>query len=109
MRDRTCCDCHLSDDAQNRHLSLDCAPCHNLNDWDLWQFKHNTQSKCRLDGAHEALACLACQGEPVKDKIRMGKTCASCHRKDDIHRGEFGRNCERCHLTKAFNQIRVSH
>jgi len=104
---RNCIACHKKNDEHKQHLGDNCGYCHNPNGWDLWQFDHNTQSKFRLEGAHESLDCLACHREPVKDKIRMGKTCAGCHRKDDIHRGGFGRDCDRCHTTKAFNQIKL--
>lgn len=105
---RDCIVCHKQADEHKQRLGDKCANCHNPNGWDLWQYDHNTQSKFRLDGAHESLECLACHRDPVKEKIRMEKTCANCHMQDDVHRGGFGRNCERCHLTKAFNQIRIT-
>ena len=104
---RDCINCHKKSDEHKQRLGDNCSGCHNPNGWAFWKFEHDTQSKFRLEGAHESLDCLACHREPVKEKISMAKACASCHLKDDAHRGGFGKNCERCHITKAFNQIRI--
>jgi len=38
----------------------------------------------------------ACHREKVDGAIKLDSTCASCHRKDDVHDGEFGRDCKQC-------------
>jgi hypothetical protein len=30
----------------------------------------------------------------------------SCHRNDDAHDGEFGRDCAQCHTTESFRDLR---
>jgi hypothetical protein len=106
---RDCVSCHKDKDEHKQKLGSNCAECHNPNGWNLWQFDHNKQSKFRLDGKHKTLACVACHDEPLKEnvKIRMDKSCAGCHQKDDPHRGGFGRSCDRCHTTEAFDQISI--
>lgn len=104
---RDCVSCHQEDDTHQKSLGTDCASCHNPNGWDLWQFEHNSQSRFKLDGKHEALTCQACHDEPVKIKIKIGESCANCHSKDDPHNGNFGRNCDRCHTTTGFDQLRL--
>jgi hypothetical protein len=32
----------------------------------------------------------------------------ACHRKDDIHEGQFGRNCEQCHAPTQWKAVRSS-
>jgi len=32
--------------------------------------------------------------------------CVSCHDKDDVHEGEFGRQCDKCHGIDSFKQIK---
>jgi hypothetical protein len=32
--------------------------------------------------------------------------CVSCHVKDDVHNGEFGTQCERCHVTANWKKVR---
>lgn len=103
-----CITCHRQSDEHKLHLGSNCAGCHNPNGWSVWEFNHRTQTKFRLEGAHETLECLACHREPVTDKISLGKACGSCHQKDDIHRGSFGRSCERCHQSTTFKQIRIT-
>jgi hypothetical protein len=38
--------------------------------------------------------------------VSLSGTCASCHDDDDVHHGEFGRDCQRCHVTSSFKKIR---
>ena len=104
-----CVDCHVKDDVHKGRFAADCALCHNPNDWLLWTFDHNTQTDFVLDGAHAEIDCHSCHREriPADGKIRLSTTCGSCHRKDDIHRGEFGQQCEQCHTTTSFNALRV--
>jgi hypothetical protein len=104
-----CIDCHEEDDVHERRLGRDCALCHNSNDWELWIFDHDTQTDFVLDGAHEGLDCHSCHRDPVRadGKIELSTTCGSCHRRDDVHRGEFGDACEECHTTVSFTALRA--
>ena len=33
--------------------------------------------------------------------------CESCHEKDDVHLGRYGRQCDRCHTTVTWKGARV--
>lgn len=101
-----CDTCHKKDDVHKRTLGNGCALCHNPNGWRVWRFDHDTQTDYKLDGAHKKVLCHACHREPAKDKIRLAKTCGACHQGDDVHNGGFGLQCERCHTTESFKQIR---
>jgi hypothetical protein len=101
-----CDSCHKSDDVHKLTLGIHCGTCHNPNGWRIWKFDHNTQTDYKLDGAHVKLNCKACHHEAVTDKIRLPKACGSCHKGDDVHNGGFGPQCERCHTTDSFKDIR---
>jgi len=101
-----CYACHKKDDKHKLRLGTDCGTCHNARDWKAWNFDHDRRTHFRLDGAHKGLDCLACHKRPVNGKISLAGTCASCHDDDDVHRGGFGRDCQRCHYSDSFKKIR---
>jgi len=105
--ERSCNGCHAADDVHERRLGPDCATCHNPNGWALWRFDHDTQTDYPLTGSHAGLDCLACHKTPVKGSIDLSHACYACHRADDVHRGSYGRFCERCHTTEAFTDLRL--
>jgi hypothetical protein len=37
--------------------------------------------------------------------MRLGSRCNDCHRADDIHNGEFGFDCGRCHSSDSFEEV----
>ncbi len=103
-----CVDCHMEDDVHERRLGLECATCHNPNDWLAWTFDHDAQTSFPLTGAHVGLNCHGCHREPVpaSGAISLASTCGSCHRNDDVHRGEFGADCAQCHTTESFRDLK---
>jgi hypothetical protein len=103
----SCNGCHAVDDVHERRLGRDCASCHNPNGWALWRFDHDVQTDYPLEGAHAGLDCLACHKVPVKGSIDLSHACYACHRVDDVHRGSYGRFCERCHTTSSFKELRL--
>lgn len=96
-----CYDCHKSDDVHKGNLGKDCARCHSPNGWRLWDFDHGKETGFALTGAHAKLTCEGCHREPP-DKVKLSQTCASCHMQDDVHLGQYGRQCQRCHSTVSF-------
>lgn len=101
-RGTRCTECH----PDTRHMgrfgqSPDCATCHVTSTWQRWTFDHARQAGFALDGKHAALTCYACHGKPVAS-ARMASACVDCHRTDDVHRGEFGEDCERCHSAQSW-------
>jgi hypothetical protein len=34
--------------------------------------------------------------------VKLNPTCLSCHEQDDVHLGQYGRQCQRCHSTITF-------
>jgi Zn finger protein HypA/HybF involved in hydrogenase expression len=103
-----CVDCHRDDDPHKQSLGTECALCHNPNAWTLWRFDHNRQTDFQLDGAHENLVCEGCHRTPLSRHARVASDCHGCHQQDDVHRGGFGRRCDRCHNTESFSDVRLA-
>jgi hypothetical protein len=101
----TCASCH-KDDRHKGALGTPsaCGKCHTSSNWKAWTFDHDTATKFPLTGKHQGLICSACHARPG-DPAKLGVTCISCHKRNDIHHGEFGEDCERCHVTTSFQEI----
>ncbi len=110
---RDCFSCHKKDDKHKQTLGVRCESCHNTRSWRLWDFNHDKRTKYPLDGAHMKVVCESCHKVAApngKDAAPLGSNCLSCHRKDDVHDGQFGARCEQCHMTENWKkfQRRVS-
>jgi Zn finger protein HypA/HybF involved in hydrogenase expression len=103
-----CNDCHANDDVHKTKLGTNCQDCHNPNSWKTWLFDHNKVTKFKLDGAHKKLGCYDCHNTTSKGKLKASSECISCHRRDDIHNGQFGGNCSECHNTSNFREIHIN-
>jgi hypothetical protein len=100
--DISCQSCHTTDDVHRGSLGTKCESCHNPNGWALWRFDHNSETEFALHGAHEGLECTACHQTPMKSGSLKPADCIDCHRSQDAHRGEFGKNCDTCHSSAAW-------
>jgi len=96
-----CIDCHKKDDVHKGGLGDKCDSCHTPNGWSLWVFDHLKQTGFGLTGAHAKIKCADCHRKPAAE-VKLSQDCVSCHQKDDIHAGQFGRQCQRCHGTVTF-------
>lgn len=101
-----CSDCHARDDVHKGKLGKDCARCHSSNGWRLWQFDHGKETGFALAGAHAKLACESCHHQPP-DAVKLKQDCLSCHVQDDVHVGQYGRLCDRCHTASTWKGARV--
>jgi hypothetical protein len=102
-----CNACHGEDDKHKTALGSDCKQCHNPNSWNVWIFDHDRQTDFELEGAHSELHCEQCHYKPVKSEVRQSSQCHACHEFDDAHRGQFGRYCERCHISENFSTVTI--
>jgi hypothetical protein len=94
---RTCNSCH--NDFHKGELGFECERCHSpaigFNDV---EFNHNREAKFRIDGMHTKNQCYQCHNG---FKFKMGDfNCSTCH--IDIHKGQFGTACDKCHTTSGF-------
>lgn len=101
----TCQSCHKDDHhAGSLGATPSCAKCHNVNGWKIWTFDHDVQTAFKLTGRHQGLVCAACHRKGTEPRDTSSE-CGSCHQRDDVHRGNFGPNCDKCHTTDNFKEI----
>lgn len=103
---RDCISCHRSSDVHQGGLGRECESCHSPNGWRLWEFDHSRQTRFALSGRHARLACADCHRRPA-GLVPLPTDCASCHRENDVHLGQFGTQCQRCHGTISFKGARI--
>jgi hypothetical protein len=103
----TCQSCHVDDHhAGTLGATPSCVQCHNSNDWKMWRFDHDASTDFILAGKHRGLICTACHVKGVEPSAAP-TTCVACHRREDRHKGEFGEDCERCHVPTAWGEIKM--
>jgi hypothetical protein len=103
-----CESCHSKDDVHKQKLGPECGTCHNARDWKAWDFDHDRKTKFKLDGGHKGIGCYECHRTPSKGKkLVTSVTCGDCHSSDDVHDGNFGRQCERCHVSNTWTDIKM--
>jgi hypothetical protein len=100
-----CNGCHQRDDRHKGALGKDCEGCHSPNGWNIWEFDHGKTGFALL-GAHARATCDGCHRQPP-DVVKLSGDCASCHAPDDVHLGQYGRQCQRCHGTATFKGARL--
>lgn len=103
--DSGCADCHVDKDTHEGSLGNVCGDCHNPVGWDFVEFDH-AATGFDLTGAHSDLTCESCHGAEHENRI-VSANCSSCHRADDVHRGEFGPRCDRCHGEVSFSELEM--
>lgn len=91
-----CDGCHV--DIHEGELGKDCAKCHTGGEnFKTLVFDHNRDSRFSLTGFHQLVACDDCH--PAR-KYKLEKMqCFECHADDDIHQGQLGEDCAKCHET----------
>jgi len=101
-----CASCHARDDYHKQRLGPRCADCHDARGWKGAKFDHDQKSRFKLEGAHLKIGCQSCHTAPVTDRFTLGTDCVTCHgKKDDVHFGSYGPQCERCHVPDNWRKI----
>jgi hypothetical protein len=104
---RDCQGCHQKNDVHKGRYGTKCETCHDATGWKS-RFRHDTQTRFALEGAHAPLKCTSChKGELYRD--RTPTACVGCHRADDIHRGALGEECTQCHNERGWKATRFNH
>lgn len=101
-----CHDCHQAADKHVGALGPDCGACHSPNGWGIWEFDHGKATGYELTGAHSSTSCAGCHKLPPSEQ-KPGTDCVGCHAHDDVHFGQYGRQCQRCHTTNSFSRVRL--
>jgi hypothetical protein len=125
-QDALCMDCHkeLALDVKGAHgfhgLQLrakpqQCRNCHadhkgraaSIVELDTGKFDH-ALSDFALHGAHIKTECKACH-VPSRKYREAASDCNSCHKKDDVHKGDLGPRCADCHNETRWPEARFDH
>ncbi len=101
-----CTDCHKKDDVHRGQFTASCGDCHSAATWTGGRFDHD-KTDFKLTGAHAAVTCDACHVGGRYEHTPKG--CVDCHATDDVHRGERGPDCAKCHLTKEWKTAKYDH
>lgn len=96
-----CYACHEDHDAHNGNYGKRCAECHTEEDWRKIDFNHDKDTKFKLKGAHKDLICEACHKGHLFDE-KTPDECNGCHGMDDVHAGQEGQACTKCHNEKGW-------
>lgn len=108
---RACIGCHRQDDRERGHRGRygeACEPCHAETGWKSTLFRHDRDTRYPLRGRHARVACDSChRGALYREKASTD--CIVCHERDDKHRGQLGRQCDRCHSERDWHETGFEH
>jgi hypothetical protein len=98
----TCSGCHANEDVHSGRFGAECGTCHASSTWDEVRFDHAKQTEFPLRAAHAQASCNACHTGRVAEQ-ELAVDCYGCHRADDVHRGNLGKDCADCHGQDSFS------
>jgi hypothetical protein len=75
----------------------DCLGCHDGTRY-IIEFPHD--DVYALEAGHTDLGCVDCHQNQVF--VGTARTCDGCHAEPNVHAGQFGQECERCHSAIAW-------
>ena len=101
-----CYSCHKKSDVHRGKLGKKCNDCHSEKDWVKTTFDHS-KTDYPLTGKHRDTSCVLCHpGNLYKD---VPDQCQDCHRINDMHNGNLGAKCEKCHSTQGWESKYFDH
>ncbi len=110
-----CADCHRQAQPQfvTAHAATfgsSCLNCHDGLDRYGQAFDHQ-QVSFPLQGKHAPLTCETCHSgaRTPADLAATPTGCATCHAKDDGHKGQYGPECGACHTPTAWRPSTFNH
>jgi hypothetical protein len=105
----TCVSCHKNDDEHKGGFGPKCESCHNSKVWKEVHFNHDKDTKFKLVERHAKLLCQNChKGLPKKEKNKT--KCFDCHKVDDVHKGQEGKKCGKCHDQQSWKtNVKFDH
>ena len=90
-------------DSPHGKISFACEECHSADSWNVMpvpaRFDHR-KTGFALKGAHAQAKCTDCHTSLTFRFRKSSTRCADCH--DDVHRGELGATCDRCHAPQSW-------
>ncbi len=105
-----CAACHKKEDKHKERYGDRCERCHTERNWTVILFEHDRDTTYPLKGYHRKTKCDSCHtGTGILYKDKTPPDCMGCHKKDDIHRSNFGEKCHTCHGEKTWKKIAFDH
>lgn len=98
----SCVACHAEADGEliaqhSAEHGENCLGCHDGTGY-IVDFDHDTAYL--LEAGHEDVACVACHA--AQQFAGTSQVCGACHQEPDVHDGQFGQDCMRCHTAVAW-------
>ena len=104
-----CFSCHLHDDTHQGKNGKKCGDCHTTSKWTGMNFDHTKKTGFALKGKHEKVSCNACHSGSLFTE-KTNTECYTCHKHDDVHRGQEGKTCHNCHNESGWtNNVIFDH
>lgn len=102
-----CANCHRAVDVHAGALGTACENCHGVTSWkrDV-RFDHDL-TRFALLGQHVAVPCAGCH--KTQRFTDAPQRCEGCHKQDDVHKGNLGADCARCHSPNAWSIWQFDH
>ena len=120
---KTCISCHQIQDIHQGEFGKKCDSCHDTKRWTEVIFDHNKKTDFPLHGKHKKASCNSCHkpgsfksshSEGISIKLSnkessLTKQCYDCHKNDDAHKGQYGRECKDCHNESSWQKPKFDH
>lgn len=103
---RKCIDCHKDNEPHKGKLGKVCDTCHRESSWNDFQFDHS-RTDFKLEGNHKGVECRDCH--PQERYEATPTKCYGCHKRDDKHKGRYGKKCKKCHTPLGWANQKFNH
>lgn len=109
-----CVSCHAIKDVHQNRFGQKCEDCHSEKKWDESIFDHQKDTKFKIRGKHKTVNCNRCHGSKYAQKRqsknkKVNRSCYSCHRLDDVHKGKNKKKCAQCHNEESWLDSSFDH
>ena len=99
-----CYTCHKKDDKHQEALGTKCEQCHVEQGWkDIQSLFNHDKTRFPLLGRHAKIACKDCHADQRYKPTPVD--CYSCHKRDDVHKGALGQQCQTCHTEQTWSYV----
>jgi len=104
---KDCAGCHKADDVHHGSMGTQCGSCHVEAGWrEKVRFDHD-MTRFPLVGLHANVGCEECH--TTRAYRNTARDCFSCHKADDVHKGNLGKACATCHNPNGWKFWQFDH